>query len=318
MSGARATRLALGLLLVVLPAGASGPGASTAEPWPGDAAVDALAAELEAVPANAALRAEVARTAESLPEDPSSVLRALLAERGLAPVRIPGLFYRRYPDTGADLRTVERWLGQPVPLVETDETGTVEANAAVIARTLRAAPRPVVAISASKGTADLRAALEGEPALGAHVALWLDLVGVLEGTPLLELPEAAALALDLGLPAETRESLRATTRRRAATPETFPPTVRAAHVAAFPRRADVTPRALRAFRALSALGPNDGYVLLDAYRRAPGRVFVVRGADHYLRLETIERTLTALLAVLLREIPVRPDTRSTPWTSSER
>lgn len=271
-----------------------------------DARVDALAGEIEARPANAALRAEVERARAKLPTDPGPALRARLEAHGLDAVRVPGLFYERFPETGADLRAAERWLGAPVRRIDTDETGTVEGNAAVVARALRAAPRPVLAVTASKGSADLRAALEGEPSLGAHVAIWLDLVGVLEGTPLLDSSAGDAAAGELGLPAATRRSLGSGVRRESARPERFPPETRAVHVAAFPHVADVSRRALRAFEVLRPLGANDGYVLLDAYRRAPGRVLIVRGADHYLRLESAEQTLTALLWVLLDELGAPP------------
>jgi hypothetical protein len=81
----------------------------------------------------------------------------------------------------------------------------------------------------------------------------------------------------------------------------FPSATRAYHVAAFPRVAEVGQRARAAFAVLRLLGPNDGYVLLDAYARAPGPVLVVRGADHYLRLEGVLPRLSALLRVALED-----------------
>lgn len=267
-----------------------------------DASVDALSRDLEGRSENAALQERVERRRAALPADSAAQLRARLDTLELEPVRIPGLFYERFPQTGADLSTVESWLGRPVRMIETNETGTVEANAVVVARALRAAPRRVVVISASKGSADLRAALENEPALGRHVAIWLDLVGVLEGTPLVDFPPGDSAARELGLPTATRRSLGSAVRRAAARPERFPSETRAVHVAAFPHVSDISERALGAFTLLRHLGPNDGYVLLDTYQRIPGRVFVVRGADHYLRLDSIEHTLTAVLWVLLEEV----------------
>jgi len=279
-----------------------------------DAEVDALALELETRPGNTELHTRVVRRREELATDPAPGLRAQLNAHDLEPIRIPGLFYERYPETGADLGATERWLGGPVRRIDTDEIGTVEANAKVVASALRAAPRRVVAITASKGSADLRAALEGEPALGARVAIWLDLVGVLEGTPLLDSPAGDTAAQELGLPEPARRSLGSQRRRAAARPKHFPANTRTVHVAAFPLARDITHRARAAFLALQPLGPNDGYVLLDAYRRAPGNVFIVRGADHYLRLESIERTISALLSVLLEDLPRQTANRA-PWTS---
>jgi hypothetical protein len=278
-----------------------------------DAGVDSLALEIETRPGNAELQTRVARRRDELPADPAPNLREQLNAHDLEPIRIPGLFYERFPETGADLRVTERWLGGPVRRIPTDEVGTVEANAEVVASALRATSSRVVAISASKGSADLRAALENEPALGARVAIWLDLVGVLEGTPLLDAPAGDTAAQELGLPAPARRSLGGQRRRAAARPKRFPTDTRAVHVAAFPHARDITPRARSAFLALQPLGPNDGYVLLESYRRAPGNIFIVRGADHYLRLESIERTISALLSVLLEDL--RPQTANDPWTS---
>jgi hypothetical protein len=91
-------------------------------------------------------------------------------------------------------------------------------------------------------------------------------------------------------------------RRAAAAPERFPRDTRAVHVAAFPRVGEVSERARASFAWLRWLGPNDGYVLLDAYAAAPGRVLVVRGTDHYLRgAADLEERFLALLLVLLEE-----------------
>ncbi|HSJ98103.1 MAG TPA: hypothetical protein VLC53_13565 [Myxococcota bacterium] len=61
----------------------------------------------------------------------------------------------------------------------------------------------------------MRAALEGDPALGALAPLWIDLVGVLEGTPLTD-AGAAALLGELDLPADAARSLSHAVRRAAA------------------------------------------------------------------------------------------------------
>jgi hypothetical protein len=91
-------------------------------------------------------------------------------------------------------------------------------------------------------------------------------------------------------------------RRARAAAAAFPSETRAYHVAAFPRVADVGRRARAAFAALRVLGPNDGYVLLDAYARAPGPVLLVRGADHYLRLEGVLPRLSALLRLAVEDV----------------
>jgi 4-amino-4-deoxy-L-arabinose transferase-like glycosyltransferase len=292
--------------------------------WPGgvgpdtsyDRRVEALAASLEGRPENASLRARVEAALDAITPDPAAANRALrqdLERAGLVPLRVPGLLYRTHPETGADLASVDRWLGGGVALVETGEAASVEENALRVAEAVRASAsegRRVVLVSASKGSADVRQALESEPALGAQVAGWVDLVGVLEGTPLTD-PDSPGLpvAREL-LPDATARSLSLRAGRSRVSPARFPAATLALHVAAFPRAGEVSRAASPSFAALRPLGPNDGYVLLDSYLRAPGRVLVVRGADHYLRVEGLLPRLTALLRVLVDEVlPAQGDPR---------
>jgi len=215
-------------------------------------------------------------------------------------VRVPGLLYETYPESGADLAALDRWLGGDTGFVATPERATVEEGAAALARALREELPPgrrALLISASKGSADVRAALEGDPELAARAPIWIDLVGVLEGTPLSDLGMPSRDAVLEFLPEATADSLSRRVQRERAEGARFPSATRAYHVAAFPRVADVSRRARAGFEILRRLGPNDGYVLLDAYARAPGPVFVVRGADHYLRIEGLLPRVSALLRV---------------------
>jgi hypothetical protein len=273
--------------------------------------VAALARQLETAPRNAALsRAWMAERAR-VGRDPAAARLRLaqdLDAQGLLLRRVPGLLYRRYPETGADLAALAGWLGVPVLLVATDELGTVEANADLVASELRggqASGRSVV-FSASKGSAEVRSALESDPALGERVPIWIDLVGVLEGTPLLN-RDAELAGETAWLPPAVARSLSSEVRREAIAPSGFPVETRAVHVAAFPRASDVSERARRSFGWLRGLGPNDGYVLLDAYLRAPGRVLIEHGVDHYLSAATdLDEKLLALLRVLVAELASGP------------
>jgi hypothetical protein len=166
--------------------------------------------------------------------------------------------------------------------------------------------RRVLLVSASKGSADVRAALEAEPSLGRDVALWLDLVGVLEGTPLTDPGRPWSDEVRAWLPEATARSLSHAERAAAAAAERFPRETLAVHVAAFPLSAEVSARARPGFERLRPLGPNDGYVLLDAYLRAPGRVAIVRGTDHYLRRDDLADRLAAILLVLCDELARAP------------
>jgi hypothetical protein len=268
--------------------------------------VAALARQLETAPRNAELsRAWMAERAR-VGRDPARARLQLardLDAHGLLLRRVPGLLYRRHPETGADLAALADWLGVAVRLIATDELGTVEANATLVARELRDGNGSggSVVFSASKGSAEVRSALESDPALGEQVPIWIDLVGVLEGTPLLD-RDADIAGETAWLPAEVARSLSAEVRREAVLAAGFPVETRAVHVAAFPSASDVSDRARKSFGWLRGLGPNDGYVLLDAYLRAPGRVLIEHGVDHYLSGATdLDLKLLALLRVLVAE-----------------
>jgi len=275
-----------------------------------DAAVESLEAEIKAQPANRALAEAVARRMRDPGAASPAALRTRLQRRRIVLLRVPGLMYRSNPQTGADLETVGEALGGGEMIV-TDEVGSVESNARVVAREawrVASHGRRVALISASKGSADVRQALENEPELGPRVVFWIDLVGVLEGTPLLNSRGEATRTARRFMSSRATRSLSQNVRARAARPDRFPAQTRAVHLAAFPRAGDFSPQALAPFELLRARGPNDGYVMLDSYLRAPGRVLIVSGADHYMRPSDPERArsllprLAALVNVLLDEL----------------
>jgi len=323
--------LALGIALALGPrpapgAGASAPDAGTDRrvPAPGadydrrvqapgadyDRRVQALAARVEAVPANAALATAIAST---LPEVGSgrvaSRVREAIDALALAPLRVPGLFHERHAWTGADLAQVERWLGRPVPAVPTGEVAPVSENAVDVRAAIREAAaggRRVLLFSASKGSADVQEALAGDDATGACVAVWIDIVGVREGTPLTDPARHGAELARLGLPDATARSMLPSARLPSARAPLAPGT-EVVHVAAFPTRAHVSEAARPGFGHLWRLGPNDGFVLLEPYLHAPGRVVVVREADHYLRSPTLGPRVLAALDQVLRELEAAPE-----------
>lgn len=301
-------RIVVGLLpALVLLAAPAGIAADRRDGY--DRRVAELAQRVEAAPHNAALARAIAAL---LPEVEGGAVAGRVRERlaalGLVPLRVPGLFHQQHPWTGADLSRVEGWLGLGVAPVETGEVAPVEENAPRVARAIREAGRGgrrVVLFSASKGSADVQVALAGAPALGSCVAVWMDLVGVLEGTPLTDPDRFAAELGALGLPEETARSMTPAARAAAArTP--LSRDLRIVHVAGFPSEAAISAEARSGFERLRPLGPNDGFVLLEGYARASGRVVVVREADHYLRVPGIGERLLAALDVVLGEILAHP------------
>ncbi len=279
-----------------------------------DREVRDLGERIAAAPENAALAERVNERlalARSAPGELAAGMRERLDALQLEPLRVPGLFYRTHAWSGADLERVEVWLGRPVALVETGEVDTVERNAMAVRAAVRAAAhggRRVVLFSASKGSADVQEALAGDPSLGRDVVLWVDLVGLLEGTPLTDPGTSSAERAAIGLPEDTAASMSRAARRTApaADPRRFPAGTRAVHVAGFPLHDTISKAARAGFDRLRPLGPTDGYLMLDSFLRVPGRVLVVPDVDHYLANGDVEPRVVALLSVLLDELAPGP------------
>lgn len=295
-----------GLLLLALAAltAPTGPG-SAASDLAYDRATDRLAERVEALPRNRALRDAVDALLPKLgPDRPERLARALAA-RNIVPLRVPGLLYVSHPQSGADLAAVADWLGGPVAMIPTDEVGTTDENAAVIADAIRRraddASR-VALISASKGSADVAAALVSHPEIRARIAIWIDLVGILDGTPLMDPGSPGRARSAAWLPVDTADSMSEVARDAQPLTADAVRGIFVVHVAAFPHVEDVGDEGREGFDLLRRRGPNDGYVMLDDYLRAPGRVLVIRGADHYLRTRALPERVAAALLVALREI----------------
>ena len=280
-----------------------------------DRAAQRLAERIEAIPRNRALRGAIdARLATLGPAAGAELARGFEACE-IVPLRVPGLFYASHTQSGADLSAVSEWLGEPVPMIATDEVGTRDENAAAIARAVLAAtPGGVRAalLSASKGSADVATALATHPEIRERIAIWIDLVGAIDGTPLLDADGPARAQSGTWLPPKTADSLAASAGAAALSPDDIRG-IFVVHVAAFPRVADVTEPAQSAFQWLRSRGVNDGYLMLDDYLRRPGRTLVVRHIDHYMRSDAVPERVVAALFVALegldRECAADPGAR---------
>ncbi|HEX8968515.1 MAG TPA: hypothetical protein VF937_11580, partial [Chloroflexota bacterium] len=123
---------------------------------------------------------------------------------------VPAPFYRELPEFGGDgrlMRQVARAFGLRVGLVPVPSVGSVRAGAEAVRRAVtdcvEAGATPVVLVSLSKGSADVRVALEsGLPT--AAVAAWVQVCGLVRGSPwvnriLSAWPDRLLLAGFLGL-----------------------------------------------------------------------------------------------------------------------
>jgi hypothetical protein len=253
-------------------------------------------------------------------------------------VIVPGAFYREFPHTGADgcaVRTEAEALGFTTDLVPLVSFGSLRTNADILRDWLAHDRREnLVLVSLSKGGADVKAALAepGAARVFRKVAFWINLSGLLHGTPLVDwlfsrrlrrlwirllfwwrgfdfavIPE---LARGPGTPLDM--------------PLCLPDHMQAIHVVGFPLARHLSNRlARRCYRRVKSLGPNDGAgILLADVCQLPGLVYPVWGADHYLRPAGLDMKVLArqLLLYVRHELngSAKPAMRGQPLHSLVR
>jgi hypothetical protein len=230
----------------------------------------------------------------------------------------PGWFYESYgAETGADfqrqLAQMER-LGVPAELIKTDENGTVESNALIIAESLRrlqSEGREVLVVSGSKSGAEVAVAL-GEilgPDETSGVRAWLSIGGVHQGSPFADWalnPSVCWIAqLNLGLQGFDLEgafSLQTTRRRAQFANLRFPEHLLLVSYVPVPVSGDVSDRGAFGYSRMRHLGPNDGLTMLVDQLLPGGLTIVEPGVDHYFEHPDRELRSLALIEVLLNRL----------------
>jgi hypothetical protein len=234
----------------------------------------------------------------------------------------PGAFYREFPHTGADgrlLRETAEKFGCRTELIPASSTGSLAENARVILDWLHGhRQQPVILASVSKGGSDIKLALSlpGAEEAFQHVAAWISVCGILDGSPnvhwLLRRPLRCAFYRTLfrlrGYNFDVIRDLRHGPGAPLDFPLRIPPHIAAMHVVGFPLTSHLTNRLSRTLHGrIAAEGPNDGAIRLIDACRWPGVVYPVWGADHYLRPSWELRHLAKALFAYLAESLARKE-----------
>jgi len=240
----------------------------------------------------------------------------------------PSWLYKSHPENGADFanqRSILDSLGIGNALIESGESDSVEDNAAVIVRVIRArgcAGGRIMLVSASKSGAEAAMALSGLTAEeAACVAAWINLAGALRGTPLadsaLHVPVkwmTRGIFLLSGWRWDALESLEGQRSQRRLATLRLPDSVLVLNVVAVPVSGSVGYQVYPGYQVLSAHGPNDGVVLM-ADTVWPGGVNIVAlGADHLFARWREHAYILAMLRALdvaIRDFNSRPDPTAT-------
>lgn len=225
-------------------------------------------------------------------------------------VVVPASFYREFPSLGADgalLMEVGSALGLRSLRVDVPSRATVDEGAVSLLRTLRTTlSRPVVVASLSKGGADVRVALERDPEAFANVEAWIQVGGLLRGSPLADdllggtslkrICGRAALGL-IRAPSALVSGLR-WHADPLGTDIRVPSRLRVFNVVGCPIRSHLLGNVAARWEFLARFGPNDGTSLvLDSI--CPGGVtYPIWGSDHYFRLPGTAELLYALYSYI--------------------
>lgn len=261
-----------------------------------DFATAALHAELRARNARFIARVESAASA------PRTVAGRVLV--------VPAAFHRQFPRFGGDgrvVREVAERAGLEVDTLPLSGTGTVNENAALLSERLDGSRDRVILVSLSMGGADVRVALESTPALAARVHAWINVSGLLHGSPLLDdlldarFPSSLLVAGALRAMGGSRRMLPALSAKPGAPLSArflTPPGLLAVNVVGLPLREHLSGNPAARHARLAPLGPNDGSTLVQGALAAPGLTYPVWGADHYMRAPGVDVLLARLLGLL--------------------
>jgi hypothetical protein len=221
---------------------------------------------------------------------------------------VPSYLYNRVNFSGADLaapREALQRVGLTCHFVETSDDGPIESNADIVMAAIRAraqSGRRLIIISASKSGPEVALALTKlGPAETHHVAAWINAVGALQGTPLIDDNVIPELEFFVGkVSAAGAESMSTSRSRQRFKSFRIPQHILVVNFFGIPVSGSVGFRARRGFFPLQKYGPNDGMVLLGDMIFPGGVTLAVLGSDHFLMDQHLDVTAVALAITVIR------------------
>jgi hypothetical protein len=246
--------------------------------------------------------------------------RAGVARKGLRQYKllfIPGFHYLSDQSSGADFynqRQLFRQLGLHVELAATQEDGTIEENAAIIAdivRTESKSSAPLILISASKGGPETAWALGRvlEPAETSSVRAWLSVGGLIQGTFLADhvmgWPTswlARIILLYSGIDPRSLAGMTTTASRERMKKLSVPRHIFVLQFVGTPLSGDIATDVRHRYIELRRYGPNDGLTLLADELLPHGATVIEPGLDHFYRDPEIDLKSLALANIVADEL----------------
>jgi hypothetical protein len=224
---------------------------------------------------------------------------------------VPGFHYLTDRSSGADFvnqRQFFQELGVRVQLIMTEEDGSVEENAAIIAVNIRAQrDANVILVSTSKAGPEVALALGKilQPEETARVKAWISVGGLIRGTPLADFattwPQSWIVRLMFlysrtgfqGIPSLTTAASQARMEEIR-----IPARILIVEYIAVPLSGDIYGSVSSRYVRLRKRGPNDGLTLLADELLPNGIAVIEPGIDHFYAAPDIEVKSVALANVV--------------------
>lgn len=245
---------------------------------------------------------------------------------------VPGYGYKEDPATGADFGRQRRIMGRAgfrTVLLETEEVGTVDDNASILATEIaRLGERynNIILVSTSKGGPEVALAigqLMTPDQLGA-VKAWISIGGLLRGSPeadqALTWPTswlARIVFFFQGVPIETVKSLHTEKRRRVFAQLDFPQQILLLQYVGVPLSGQIAEGVQGRYKGLRKFGPNDGLTLLADELIEGGIVITDIGLDHFYADPEIDLKTFALAQVAMDALD-NPERGRSPACRNDR
>lgn len=220
---------------------------------------------------------------------------------------VPTYLYKRITFTGADMavpRAALQKVGFTCYFVETQDDGAIEANADLVTAAIRSraqSGRRLIIVSASKSGPEVALALTRmEPGETGHVAAWINTVGALHGTPLVDerlLPEIEFIVGKVD-PAGM-DSLTVARSRERFDSFRIPKHILVVNYFGIPTIGSISFLARRGFFLLRKHGPNDGLMLLSDMIFPGGVTLAQLGSDHIRLSDHLDINGVALAITVL-------------------
>jgi hypothetical protein len=244
--------------------------------------------------------------------------------RGYKLLFIPGFHYLTDPTSGADFasqRQMMREMGLDVELAATEEDGTIEENAEIIARIVRSESRynlRLILVSTSKGGPETALAL-GKilgPGETTSVKAWLSVGGLIRGTYLADRvitwPASWIARFIFSLEKTDFRSVPGLTTKASRARWNsikLPPNILIVQYVAVPLSGNIADDVRGRYNYLRKFGPNDGLTLL-ADELMPGGITIVElGFDHFYRDPEINLKSLAIADLVAERLNIRSSLR---------